>query len=626
MDLFCKKIINLLQDGRYHTAGELAKSLDVSDKTIRNKIKDIMSECSDCITIESKAHSGFLMLVDDYQKLHEIMTRQDELYIPGNAEERIKYLIYKFAEAADNQYFKLDDISEELYISKNSLNGDMKKINNIVEEYNLSFERKPGSGLRLVGKESDKRRLIYDYYDSFSFIKKQDDISLIIGNSLKEALGKYDMHLSEFDFQNIIVHLIISYQRIKNGFALSEELAERISVDEKIMSIVNELADITEKKLNVSFPEAEKTYIAIHFMSRQNLHEEGTSGIVIPEKIIVIARKMLEEIWNTMKIDLRNNLDLTIKMYEHLLPLDIRLTYKISSKNPLLETIRKDYNQAFLMAKCAGVVLSEEYKCEISDDELSYFAILFALAMESGRKINKKKVLLVDNSRNISNQLFALRFENEFSSYIEHSDVISTDELDNFDFSEYDVVFTRVPIKVNVGIPVINISESIDSDSEQIRNVLRKQSNDYFDYYYRPQLFFTDIKAENKNQVINEMCSEIAKYTDLPKGFAQSVIQRDEFLSTASGYKCALLHPYFMNTSISFVAVAVLPEAMVWSESKDGKKTMVQVLFLVSLSKEELYEIQPMYKALGDFIVDEAKVNALIEKPDFKLLKELFNK
>ena len=243
MDLFCKKIINLLQDGRYHTAGELAKSLDVSDKTIRNKIKDIMSECSDCITIESKAHSGFLMLVDDYQKLHEIMTRQDELYIPGNAEERIKYLIYKFAEAADNQYFKLDDISEELYISKNSLNGDMKKINNIVEEYNLSFERKPGSGLRLVGKESDKRRLIYDYYDSFSFIKKQDDISLIIGNSLKEALGKYDMHLSEFDFQNIIVHLIISYQRIKNGFALSEELAERISVDEKIMSIVNELAD-----------------------------------------------------------------------------------------------------------------------------------------------------------------------------------------------------------------------------------------------------------------------------------------------------------------------------------------------------------------------------------------------
>ena len=33
------------------------------------------------------------------------------------------------------------------------------------------------------------------------------------------------------------------------------------------------------------------------------------------------------------------------------------------------------------MAKCAGVILSEEYKRDISDDELSCFAILFALAM-----------------------------------------------------------------------------------------------------------------------------------------------------------------------------------------------------------------------------------------------------
>ena len=50
MELYCKKIINILQDCQYHTAAEIADILKVSDKTIR-KIREIVNECNDCIGV-----------------------------------------------------------------------------------------------------------------------------------------------------------------------------------------------------------------------------------------------------------------------------------------------------------------------------------------------------------------------------------------------------------------------------------------------------------------------------------------------------------------------------------------------------------------------------------------------
>ncbi len=97
-------------------------------------------------------------------------------------------------------------------------------------------------------------------------------------------------------------------------------------------------------------------------------------------------------------------------------------------------------------------------------------------------------------------------------------------------------------------------------------------------------------------------------------------------MPTFFGYRCALLHPYFMNTDISFAAIAVLKKPVIWGENSEGEEIPVRVVFLVSLAEGELYKIQSFYESISDFVVNADKVEELIRHPNLETLKKMYAK
>ena len=67
----------------------------------------------------------------------------------------------------------------------------------------------------------------------------------------------------------------------------------------------------------------------------------------------------------------------------HLQPMLNRLKYDLHITNPLNERIKQESPVAFEMAVCAGKVITRHYHKSVSDHELGYLALHFALALET---------------------------------------------------------------------------------------------------------------------------------------------------------------------------------------------------------------------------------------------------
>src|SRR5699024_7527895 len=66
-------------------------------------------------------------------------------------EETTTYLIRR--QLLGEHYLKLDDLSEELYVSRSTVHNDLKNGKEILNEYGIQLETRPNYGIKLKGSE-----------------------------------------------------------------------------------------------------------------------------------------------------------------------------------------------------------------------------------------------------------------------------------------------------------------------------------------------------------------------------------------------------------------------------------------------------------------------------------------
>ena len=162
MDSKLHELLELLSEDEYITSRHLAEKLSISEKTVRTRIKQLSEMLSEHgAEVESKRHFGYRLDLFHAECFNDfIATEQEQL--PVTKEERQYYLL-KYLLSADD-FVKLDDLSEELYISRNSLSQDIKKVEEIVHRYQLSLIRKPNYGIRVSDHEFSIRTCLTQYH------------------------------------------------------------------------------------------------------------------------------------------------------------------------------------------------------------------------------------------------------------------------------------------------------------------------------------------------------------------------------------------------------------------------------------------------------------------------------
>ncbi|MCL1987681.1 MAG: PRD domain-containing protein [Firmicutes bacterium] len=601
-----KRLLSLLlNETSYTPARMLAAELNLSTKTIRNLIKDSSTLLQNIgATIEIKSGYGFKLTITDHPKFETFMFDRNEK-LPDNSDERVDYILQKLLA---NGYHKLAQFEKSLYIARNTLSSDIRKLENILSSYNLQIVRKVRHGIKLDGTENDIRQLLTEK------TAVPPEMQTQVSQYMQIVLDRHKFNVSDYAYQGLLLYICVAIQRISQNFNLSENLHIYEEMhNRQEFTIASELAALLCENFTISFSNAEIAYLAANFAGKKMRNNNNK----ITPRMNIIIEEMLEEVYRAFNINLSNDLELKISLCQHCTALEIRVRYNLKVHNPLLNEMRQQHSLAYQMAIQACSVVAKHFGKPVDDSEIGYIAFNFGLALERRNStINKKNILLVCSTGTGSAKLLEYKYRNEFGSQIDNLSTCSVAELATADFSQIDYIISTVKLNDDFPVPHLQVQYFLtESDHCAIRTMLTGDAK-ALDYYNR-NLFISQLQAENRTEVIKKMCNHIAKYVEIPPKFYESVMQRDAAASTEFGNMVAMPHPSELLTATTFVCVAILEKPIIWKEKP------VQVVFLVSVQTQQNRDLQPFYNLTAKFLLSEESINKLIKTPDFDSLTKL---
>lgn len=209
------QLLKHLEEQIFITSERLATDLGVSSRTIRNDLKELsIILMKHGAEIESKPKIGNRLLIHHqaaYQQFTKQFEEYDEVEIPSSSQERVQYLLEYLLVADD--YVKIDDLSESLFIGKSTISQDLKEVRERLQEYNLTLTNRPNYGIKVEGREFDLRLCIANHtinrvkLDSSKNEGDQKAWLEKIANILSEVFDNAHFQMNDVSFQNLIVHI-----------------------------------------------------------------------------------------------------------------------------------------------------------------------------------------------------------------------------------------------------------------------------------------------------------------------------------------------------------------------------------------------------------------------------------
>ena len=631
LDSNLMSLLTLLSENDYLTAQTLAVKSGASSRTVQTRIGQLRAELEGHgATVESRQRHGYRLRVEDrnaYETWYNENRHSLASAVPNTVEDRFRFLLACFLDG--EEYFKLDDLSEELYVSSKTLSAELRQVEFVLGQYNITLKRKPHYGVRAHGSEFDRRRCYMDYLvqsqnSLFADQRNQAEMLPRIGEVLLDMMIRQRIKFTEAAFQNIVIYLYVAFLRSGAGHlaaAKPGELAQVQAMPEYQAALM--LTDrLCQAGIEIAPEPAETMYIAIYIAGRRSLGEgyHPQSSPVVQENVNRLTTILLDCVQRVYNLNFRDNLNVRISLYNHIVTFNIRMKYGIQMENPILEEIKQNYPFAFAMAQRAMAEYEKFYSRPVPESETGYFAIILEMALESLKaQIEKKNILLVCMTGKASSRLLAFRFRNEFGVYIDRLDVCSMYEFERYDLSRVDYVFTTVPLQTATAVPIYQIGNFLDaSDVPQVRRQLELGSVNFLKDYSRPDLFFPHVQGNTREEVIRQMCQLMGKVYPLPEGFCDSVLEREAMGGTDFGHLVAIPHPADNLVNENVVCVGILDKPVLWSVNK------VQLVILVAIYDSASAQTQKFYQLTTALITDEVRVKRIISRRQYLHFMKLF--
>ena len=629
LDARMKKIIIELSDSEYVTASELAKILDLNEKTVRTtigKMRDSLDEYG--IEIESKTRKGYHLLIYDKEKYQAFINNDEWLSkndIPNNSKEREEWLLDYLLKK--HKFVRIDDLSQMLYVSRSTITNDIRNVEDSLKSYHITLIRRPNYGLHIQGSEFDIRNCMISQFKDNKwaqrFSDKEENELKEISKILLNNIQNQKVVLSKSMIQEMTSCIYIAKVRYEENYKITvskNEVVHRIY--KPCIEVATNIVEELNEKFHIHLLDSEIYYIAINIAARSDynvLEGELESGVINQAR--KQATQMLDCVYDMMHLDMRQNLSLLYDLISFLIPMDIRMRYGIIAKNPFAEATKKKYFFAYNVASQAVIPLKKTYFHELPENEIAYLTSIFALFIEQEKDKKKKYNILVICATNMStSKLLAYQYKKKFKKYIDEVYTCEMYNLDSFDFSKVDYIFTTVEINRVLPKPVLGISAFLeDEEVEKISSILKFKSSNTIADVYSEELFYDNIKGETKEEILFEICKRIPEKYGIPSDFYEGLLRREEITGTDLAKHVALPHPYETTSDISFACISVLDHPIRWTRQD------VQVVILMAVAEDEQRDLTNFLQLISEFIANESAVLQLVEEPDFTTFVNLLS-
>jgi len=555
---------------------------------------------------------------------------------PSTPEERVSFLLGELI--SRRTWITIDALADLMFCSRRTVSNDLKAVEGRLRAFGLELEKRPHYGIRIVGTEMERRvglaSVLMDRLNVGGRAHAGDGGSTAEGGrdpvadpygiesisaSVERIKDRMGFAIRPIAFQNLVVHIAVAVARLQGGHVLPEDsLGGFVVEDRRVRGVAQAIAGEVERIFGIRLPGVEIDYIALHLSGKRTVlpppvqvgmaHQvESAPGVSADG----LAAQMIEAVWRSLHVDLRDDRSLRDNLARHIGPLTVRLAHRMRLENPLLDDVVSRYPLAFSLAREGSRILADRFSCDVSDDEVGYLALSFALALEQQRRSGRRprNVLIVCASGLGSAQLLAMRVREQLGGYLGAVGTCDVSQLSHVDFSDIDCVFTTVPIRVRLPVPVHEVSFFFDQgDVVGLKRVLESVDEAAPDprCYFDRSLFLAHVPASDREEALDVLCDCARRVLDMSSELRDSVAERESIASTAFGNRVAMPHPLRAMSRRTAVAVGLLDEPVSWG----GKE--VQAVFLILISDSEDEDLKPFYELMLRLSSSPERMGALI--------------
>ena len=484
---------DLQQESDYITGQTLASRLRVSARTIRNDVAEMNLVLSDTgISIISKHRFGYLLKTENPEMLNRL-TRSSISFL--TREERLRHIAQKLC--LSDSPINLDELADEMYISKATLELDLKEFR---KEYLLSYPQieliRARNRITFEHTEWKLREILvqlyamrWDYQTQgntfYQYEYPDEKIILICTDAINDFLTENHWTLEDINIVRLDLKLAIAVQRITEGHPLTEDRAQYINP--QIIPQTDALIDTISQKLDVTFNEFERHDIYEHISCSKIEEIDYLRNNLVnyfEPSLIRFVNDYLHLIETEYAIDLFEDED----FYLSLMIFFRYLSLPVHFMNPdvLKESFDPiHYAVEFELAYLVQPLALNYYGCYLSSIELFYLCTLLsgALAHIVPQKIHA--VLLCHHSLSMAWGL-CMQLEAAFGPLLSINDVLPMFRKISYDFSKIDLILTTTDIQLPPEHRAKQFTVSA-SPAEQFPAFERFLSHMRFKQFYRRQ-------------------------------------------------------------------------------------------------------------------------------------------
>ncbi|ELY4097395.1 BglG family transcription antiterminator [Cronobacter sakazakii] len=591
---------------------ELARRLNVTTRTVRadiSALNELLRQHG--VQLVLNRGSGYQLTVDDigrYQALQA--SRPKALRIPRTAPERVHYLAVRFLTSAFS--LKLEDLAEEWFVSRATLQNDMAEVRELFTRYNLTLETRPRHGMKLFGSEMALRACLTDLLwqlaqqDSANPLITEEALNAGVQERLAERLPTIFAHarlrFTDEGEQFIRLYCAVAVRRISEGFPLPEFVAD--DVDDNVREAARGIAALLQTLCGKPLSEAEENWLRVHIAARQVQELELEPSAISADDAEALAGYILRYINTHYNYNLLTDEQLRADLLTHIRTMITRVRYQINIPNPLLGNIKQHYPMAWDMTLAAVSGWGKYTPYTISENEVGFLVLHIGVGLERHYNVGYQRnprVLLVCDTGNSTVRMIQSMLLRKYPQ-LEVSEIATLRDYEQRAAIVEDFVISTARVAEKDKPVVVMSPFPTDFQLEQIgKLVLVDRTRPWMlEKYFDARHFRVVDGPITQQQLFKELCDELEQDGYVGADFLPSVVEREAIVSTMLGDGIALPHSLGLMARKTVVYTVLAPQGIVWGEET------AHVIFLLAISKREYEEAMTIYDLFVTFLRERA--------------------
>lgn len=601
---------------------DLAKLLNVSDRTIRNDIAAINEFYADTM-IESNIRKGYRIQGEKVKRFIEETKKE----IPETGEER-RWLILKTL--VEHNQVNIYQLADQMCISEFSLENDMNKIRKLLDNYQGLKVIRQSNMLQLSGGEREKRHL-YEELISYKISGNLWNLNKVAENFmrfdllkvkelLKDIFEEFHYQMNEVRIPTLLIHVGVILERNFACHFLKEDEEQQGKYGREEYEISRHFFEKIGARLSLQVREAEICDFAIyleHGKRKGYCEEEQLQGLASD-----LVQHIIVEIREHFDIDFSEDCEFRLGLEVHTVSLLKRHYANVEIDHTCLEEVKRKYPLIFEMGVWVCKIMEEHLNIIISENEISFIALHLGSAYERANLRRKYRCLLICPHNQTVKDLCIQKIVNRFQDRMEIVGCMSYFEESLIREKNLDLILTTQPVAHALDIETTEISMFFaHTDEAAVFQTLNRldqiRYRNNFQFFIlnliREEFFTANMAVEEPEKIISDMCDKLYARGYVKENFKEGVLKRERLSPTSFFHGFAMPHNMSHQETIhSAISTAILKQPVQWGSYE------VRFVLLLAITEENRNFLKIFFDWLDDIVSNPEKFARLLEVQDYQ--------